>query len=148
MVLGWLQSFLDATPARKETDVALGTMPPGAAAMADKVIAAMGGDVKGKTIGVLGLAFKQNTDDMRDSPSLAIIPALQAAGAQIRAYDPEGMDEARRLHEETREHFDGSLADLEDTMLDEFDGVHTAVEEGFDEAFLLDFTLFVIVFWS
>ncbi|HAE93367.1 MAG TPA: UDP-glucose 6-dehydrogenase, partial [Hyphomonas atlantica] len=66
-------------------------------AMADKVIAAMGGDVKGKTIGVLGLAFKQNTDDMRDAPSLDIIPALQAAGAKIRAFDPEAMEEASHL---------------------------------------------------
>ena len=66
-------------------------------AMADKVIKAMGGNVKGKTIGVLGLAFKQNTDDMRDAPSLDIIPALQAAGATIRAYDPEAMQEAEHL---------------------------------------------------
>jgi UDPglucose 6-dehydrogenase len=66
-------------------------------AMADKVIKAMGGDVKGKTIGVLGLAFKQNTDDMRDAPSLDIIPALVEAGAQVRAYDPESMHEAQRL---------------------------------------------------
>merc|ERR1712137_315257 len=57
----------------------------------------MGGDVKGKTIGVLGLAFKQNTDDMRDAPSLDIIPALQAAGAKIRAFDPEAMEEASHL---------------------------------------------------
>ena len=63
-------------------------------AMADRVIKAMGGDVKGKTIGVLGLAFKPNTDDMRDAPSLDIIPALQAAGARIKAYDPESMHEA------------------------------------------------------
>jgi UDPglucose 6-dehydrogenase len=63
-------------------------------AMAGRVIKAMGGSVKGKTIGVLGLAFKPNTDDMRDAPSLDIIPALQAAGAHIRAYDPESMHEA------------------------------------------------------
>jgi UDPglucose 6-dehydrogenase len=63
-------------------------------AMADRVIKAMGGSVKGKTIGVLGLAFKPNTDDMRDAPSLDIIPALQAAGAHIKAYDPESMHEA------------------------------------------------------
>ncbi len=63
-------------------------------AMADRVIKAMGGSVKGKTIGVLGLAFKPNTDDMRDAPSLDIIPALQAAGARIKAYDPESMHEA------------------------------------------------------
>lgn len=66
-------------------------------AMADKVIAAMGGDVNGKTIGVLGLAFKQNTDDMRDAPSLDILPALQAAGARVVAYDPEAMKEAAHL---------------------------------------------------
>ena len=68
-------------------------------AMADKIIRAMGGDVKGKTIGVLGLAFKQNTDDMRDAPSLDILPALMAAGARVRAYDPEAMTEAAHLLE-------------------------------------------------
>jgi UDPglucose 6-dehydrogenase len=66
-------------------------------AMADKVIAAMGGDVAGKRIGVLGLAFKPNTDDMRDAPSLAIIPALQKAGATIAAFDPESVEQARPL---------------------------------------------------
>jgi UDPglucose 6-dehydrogenase len=65
--------------------------------MADKVIHACGGSVAGKTLAVLGLTFKPNTDDMRDSPSLAIVPALQEAGAQIRAFDPEGMGEARKL---------------------------------------------------
>ena len=68
-------------------------------AMADKVIAAMGGDVSGKSIGVLGLAFKPNTDDMRDAPSLDIIPALIAAGAIIKAYDPESMEEASHMME-------------------------------------------------
>lgn len=66
-------------------------------AMADKVVKAMGGDAKGKTIAVLGLTFKPNTDDMRDAPSLDIIPALQEAGAKIRAYDPAGIVEAERL---------------------------------------------------
>lgn len=66
-------------------------------AMADKVIAACGGSVDGKTIAVLGLTFKPNTDDMRDAPSLDIIPALQTAGATIQAYDPEGMEEAKHL---------------------------------------------------
>lgn len=66
-------------------------------AMADKVIEAMGGDVSGKSIAVLGLAFKQNTDDMRDAPSLDIVPILQKAGAKIRAYDPEAMEEAGKL---------------------------------------------------
>ena len=66
-------------------------------AMADKVINAMDGDVSGKTIGVLGLAFKPNTDDMRDAPSLDIVPALIEAGATVRAYDPEAMEEASHL---------------------------------------------------
>ncbi len=66
-------------------------------AMADRVIKAMGGSVKGKTIGVLGLAFKPNTDDMRDAPSLDIVPALQAAGARVKAYDPESMHEAGKV---------------------------------------------------
>ncbi len=65
-------------------------------AMAGKVIKAMGGSVAGKRIGILGLTFKPNTDDMRDAPSLDIVPALQAAGAVIQAYDPEGH-EARQL---------------------------------------------------
>jgi len=66
------------------------------ARMADKVIAACGGSVEGKTIAVLGLTFKPNTDDMRESPSLVIVPTLQERGAAIRAFDPEGMDEARK----------------------------------------------------
>ena len=66
-------------------------------AMANRIIKAMGGNVKGKTIGILGLAFKPNTDDMRDAPSLDIIPALQAAGARVKAYDPESMHEAGKL---------------------------------------------------
>lgn len=66
-------------------------------AMADKVIEALGGDVSGKSIGVLGLAFKPNTDDMRDAPSLDILPALIAAGAKIKAYDPEAMEEASHM---------------------------------------------------
>ena len=65
--------------------------------MADKVVAACDGSVAGKTIAVLGLTFKPNTDDMRDSPSLDIIPALQKGGATVRAFDPEGMEEARKL---------------------------------------------------
>ena len=65
--------------------------------MAERVIAACDGSVKGKTIAVLGLTFKPNTDDMRDSVSLDVVPALQKAGAVIRAYDPEGMKEAKHL---------------------------------------------------
>ncbi|MDQ8158426.1 MAG: UDP-glucose/GDP-mannose dehydrogenase family protein [Gemmatimonadota bacterium] len=66
-------------------------------AMASRVIAACGGSVRGKTVGVLGVAFKPNTDDMREAPSLAIVPALQDAGASVRAYDPAAMHEAAAL---------------------------------------------------
>ena len=66
-------------------------------AMADKVIAACNGDVAGKTLAVLGLTFKPNTDDMREAPSLAIIPALQEAGAKVKAFDPAGLHEAEKL---------------------------------------------------
>ena len=68
-------------------------------AMGRKIIQACGGDVRGKTIAVLGLTFKPNTDDMREAPSLAIVTALQDAGAEVRAYDPEGMANARSLLE-------------------------------------------------
>ncbi|CAO4157366.1 UDP-glucose 6-dehydrogenase [Methylorubrum extorquens] len=66
-------------------------------AMARKVIAACGGSVRGKRVALLGLTFKPDTDDMRDAPSLSIIAGLQDAGAQIVAYDPEGMEQARPL---------------------------------------------------
>ncbi|MDP6573787.1 MAG: UDP-glucose/GDP-mannose dehydrogenase family protein [Rhodospirillales bacterium] len=65
--------------------------------MAGKVIEACGGSLAGKTVAVLGLTFKPNTDDMRDSPSLEIVPALQAAGARVRAFDPVGIEEAKKL---------------------------------------------------
>lgn len=79
-----VQAVIDANEARKFR-------------MSEKVIKTMGGDISGKTISILGLAFKPNTDDMRDAPSLTIIPKLQDAGAKIRAYDPEAMTEARHL---------------------------------------------------
>ncbi|MFM9976532.1 MAG: UDP-glucose dehydrogenase family protein [Sphingomonadaceae bacterium] len=60
-------------------------------AMARKIVTALGGDARGKTVGLLGLTFKPNTDDMRDAPSLAIVQALIDAGAAVRAHDPEGM---------------------------------------------------------
>jgi UDPglucose 6-dehydrogenase len=66
-------------------------------AMAAKVVAACGGSLDGKTVAVLGLTFKPNTDDMREAPSLAIVPALEEQGARVRAYDPHGMQEARKL---------------------------------------------------
>ena len=63
--------------------------------MAEKIVAAFGG-VSGKTIAVLGLTFKPNTDDMRESPSLVILPELTRQGARVRCYDPEGMNEAKK----------------------------------------------------
>ena len=66
-------------------------------AMARKVTKACGGSVRGKTIALLGLTFKPETDDMRDAPSLAIVAGLQDAGAKVRAYDPEGMEQARPM---------------------------------------------------
>ena len=65
--------------------------------MGRRIIEACGGSVAGSTIAVLGLAFKPQTDDMREAPSLAIIPALQEAGARVRAYDPEAMEQARPM---------------------------------------------------
>jgi UDPglucose 6-dehydrogenase len=65
--------------------------------MAQKIIAALDGNVAGKTIAVLGLTFKPNTDDMRDAPALDIVPTLQAEGAKVRAFDPEGMNEAKHM---------------------------------------------------
>jgi UDPglucose 6-dehydrogenase len=66
-------------------------------AMGRKVAKAMGGNVRGKTVAILGLTFKPNTDDMRDAPSISIIQALQDEGAIIRAYDPEGVEQAKPL---------------------------------------------------
>lgn len=66
-------------------------------AMAHKIIRAAGGDLHGKTVAVFGVTFKQNTDDMREAPSLVILPMLQERGAQIRAYDPQGRKQAEAL---------------------------------------------------
>jgi UDPglucose 6-dehydrogenase len=66
-------------------------------AMARKVLHACGGDLRGKRIALLGLTFKPNTDDMRDAPSLALITGLRDLGAQVCAYDPEGMANAREM---------------------------------------------------
>src|SRR6187455_3480044 len=66
-------------------------------AMARKVSAALGGDVRGKTVAVLGLTFKPNTDDMREAPSIPLITALQDMGAKVRAYDPVGMEQAKSV---------------------------------------------------
>ena len=74
--------------------------------MGRKVVAAMNGDAYGKTVAVLGLTFKPNTDDMRDSPAIAIIQALQDAGAKIKAYDPKGTEQAK-LYLENVEYMNG-----------------------------------------
>ena len=66
-------------------------------AMARKVAAALGGELRGKTVAVLGLTFKPNTDDMRELPSIPLITALQDMGAKVRAYDPTGMEQAKPL---------------------------------------------------
>ena len=66
-------------------------------AMARKVVAALGGNLRGKTVAVLGLTFKPNTDDMRDAPSIPLITALQDMGAKVRAYDPVGMEQAKKV---------------------------------------------------
>jgi UDPglucose 6-dehydrogenase len=65
--------------------------------MVDKILAACGGSVRGKIVAVLGLTFKPNTDDMREAPSLVVLPALAKLGAEIRAFDPAGMAEAGKL---------------------------------------------------
>jgi UDPglucose 6-dehydrogenase len=66
-------------------------------AMGRKVIQALGGEARGKTVALLGLTFKPNTDDMRDAPSLSIVQALEDAGAKVRGYDPEGIEQARPM---------------------------------------------------
>ncbi len=66
-------------------------------AMAEKVAAATGGNLRGKTVAVLGLTFKPNTDDMRDAPSVDLIAALQEMGAKVRVYDPAGMEQAKNV---------------------------------------------------
>jgi len=67
------------------------------AGMAARVIAAAGGSVRGKTIAILGLTFKPETDDMRDAPSIPIIGRLAEDGATIRAFDPAGMEQAKPM---------------------------------------------------
>ena len=86
MQLGIVKAVIQINDARKKR-------------MATKIIEACGGSVYGRTIAVLGLTFKPNTDDMREAPSLDIIPALIRAGAGIRVFDPEGMGEAKKLLE-------------------------------------------------
>ncbi len=79
-----VDAVVDANEARKKS-------------MASRVVALCSGSVDGKTIAVLGLTYKPNTDDMRESPSIDLIQSLQTDGAIVRAYDPKGMEEAREL---------------------------------------------------
>ena len=83
--------------------------------MAERIAHALGDNLEGKRIAVLGVTFKPNTDDMRDAPSLDIIPALQKAGASITAFDPEGMHEARQLlpHVDWAEDAYGTMKDAD-----------------------------------
>ena len=83
-------------------------------AMADRVIDSADGDVSGKTIAVLGLAFKPETDDMRDSPALDILPRLVAQGAVIKAYDPAAMDQAKPLLPDAVQYMDNAVDCLRD----------------------------------
>ena len=83
--------------------------------MARKIIQALGGSVRGKKIALLGLAFKPNTDDMRDAPSLAIVASLAGDGAQVHAYDPESMEQAQPLMLDANNHIlenNKKMADL------------------------------------
>jgi UDPglucose 6-dehydrogenase len=95
--LALIQTGVDAGSPVKIVETVAALNEQRKAAMATKIITACGGDIQGKKIAVLGLTFKPNTDDMRDSPSLVIIPALQTAGARITAFDPKGMLEAKHL---------------------------------------------------
>ncbi|OCC05919.1 UDP-glucose 6-dehydrogenase [Labrys sp. WJW] len=88
------------------------------AAMARRVIAALDGNIAGKTVALLGLAFKPNTDDMRDSPSIPIVLALQDKGAKVRAYDPQAMEEAHKVLSEV---------DYRSSAYDCLDGADVAV---------------------
>ena len=81
--------------------------------MADRIIASAGGNIDDKTVAVLGLSFKPETDDMRDSPSLDILPALVDAGALVRAYDPKAMEEARTMLPDATIFTDSAVACLE-----------------------------------
>ena len=95
--LALVQTARDAGAPISIVEAVIGVNDARKDAMAHRVIHACGSSVAGKTLAVLGVTFKPNTDDMRDSPSLDIIPALQKAGAAIRAFDPEGMKEAAKM---------------------------------------------------
>ena len=93
--------------------------------MADRIIAACGGSVEGRTVAILGLTFKPNTDDMREAPSRELIEALWYAGARVRAYDPVAMQEATRLYGR-RDDF--TLCDDAESALDGADALAIVTE--------------------
>jgi UDPglucose 6-dehydrogenase len=95
--LALLKTSQDRDCAARIVEAVVGVNDARKRAMARKIADALGGDVTGRTVALLGLTFKPNTDDMRDAPSLDIVPALQEMGATVRAYDPEGMVQARKL---------------------------------------------------
>ena len=95
--LALLKTAQDYEAPQRIVEAVVGVNDERKRAMGRKVIAACGGDVRGKRVAVLGLTFKPNTDDMRDSPSISIIGTLQEAGAEVAACDPEGVEQARAL---------------------------------------------------
>ena len=95
--LALVRTAEDAGAPLKLVETTVGVNDRRKKAMAERVIAALGGDASGKTVCLLGVAFKPNTDDMRDAPSLDVAPALIAAGATVQAFDPEAMHEAKKL---------------------------------------------------
>jgi len=95
--LALTRTAADAGAPVRLVETAVGVNDARKRAMAGRVLEALGGDAAGRTVAVLGLAFKPNTDDMREAPSLDLVPALQAAGAAVRAYDPQAMEAAGPL---------------------------------------------------
>jgi UDPglucose 6-dehydrogenase len=97
--LALVETGRDAGAALSIVEAVISSNDARKAGWAPRIVSALGGSAKGRTIAVLGLTFKPNTDDMREAPSLAIIPALQAEGATIRVHDPKGMPNARAMIE-------------------------------------------------
>ncbi len=104
----------DAGSSSRIIEAVVATNDAQKALMVEKIQKALGGSVANKTIAVLGLTFKPETDDMRDAPSLTIIPALIEQGARIKAHDPHGMDEAAKELPDTVEYAD----DIDDVVRD------------------------------
>jgi UDPglucose 6-dehydrogenase len=93
--LAYVRIAQDAGAPSRLIEAVVGVNDSRKAGMAVRIIAACGGSVRGRTIGILGLTFKPETDDMRDSPSIPILARLVEDGARVQAFDPEGMDAAK-----------------------------------------------------